>query len=835
MMNVNILAKNSMKASPPPFRPAVLLRIAVLCGGPSQERGISLNSARSLLDHLQSSYTEIVPFYVDCFGKFYKTSADRLYSNTPSDFDFKLAETASELSEAELVAELKRVDVVFPAIHGAFGEDGQLQELLERYGIPFVGSGAAACRRMFHKYRAMETLKENGFPTLPALLLQKGDDGRADKIAAFFAEHRLARAFVKPASGGSSIGVSSVASAAEAGEKADALFKGSDDDVVLEPFCEGQEFSVVVLQNGEGKPVALAPSGIRLSYENGGFFDFRRKYLPSVHTTWPCPADMAPEALQTVRFQAERVFTLFGMRDFVRLDGWLLGDGTVLFTDVNPISGMEQNSFLFQQAARVGMTHRDALAAVLRRFYPHALHVLAEREPEGVTERRLPVRVLTGGNTAERQVSLMSGTNVWLKLRRSTKYRPAPYFLDKTGDVWALPYDYALNHTTEEIYDNCVNADAIAAKTAPIAADVRRRLGLPDDYFRASLDAPRRTPFDDFLKETAEEGAFVFVALHGGDGENGVLQRRLDARSIPYNGSGPEASALCMDKFAAGEAVRLMHDPNVTTAPKAPFSPAKLKAALARDKEAFWARICAELGTSDLLVKPRADGCSAGVVRLANAEELRLYVDIALSGADEIPPGTFRRQSGVVEMSGDPTSEYLLEAFVTTDSVAIEKNRLVCREETGWIELTVGVLEQDGKYRALQPSVTVAERRILSLEEKFQGGTGVNLTPPPESLIPAEGQRRVMEGIEKTAKALGVHNYARIDAFFNAKTGQLLIIEANTLPGLTPSTVIYHQALAERPSLAPLGFLERIVDGARGRTERREEETETRRKEAAGT
>src|SRR5579864_5612114 len=103
------------------------LRMAVVCGGPSRERGISLNSARSVLDHLNGDGFEIVPIYVDQELQFYKLSAAQLYSNTPSDFDFKLHTAAVRLESEHLLQLLHSCDLVFPCIHGAYGEDGELQ------------------------------------------------------------------------------------------------------------------------------------------------------------------------------------------------------------------------------------------------------------------------------------------------------------------------------------------------------------------------------------------------------------------------------------------------------------------------------------------------------------------------------------------------------------------------------------------------------------------------------------------------------------------------------------------------------------------------------------
>jgi len=148
------------------------MKIALLTGGPSLERGISLNSARSVLDHLGSDEIEIIPIYFDNKKKAYKISRAQLYSNNPSDFDFKLAEDASLLSKESLIKTLKSTDIVFIAMHGPFGEDGEIQAFLEKNKIPFVGSSSLSCKKAFDKYNANKIINNNGFYVLPSALLK---------------------------------------------------------------------------------------------------------------------------------------------------------------------------------------------------------------------------------------------------------------------------------------------------------------------------------------------------------------------------------------------------------------------------------------------------------------------------------------------------------------------------------------------------------------------------------------------------------------------------------------------------------------------------------------
>ena len=155
------------------------LIVAVICGGPSLERGISLNSARSLMDHLGSENIEIKPFYVNKYLEFFSISKSQLYSNTPLDFDFKLLIKGEKLSEA--VEHLKGVDIVFPVIHGAFGEDGTIQKMLEENDIPFIGSSSESCKKMFNKSNASSLLHQNGFHTIHSMSISR-DNYYTDKI-----------------------------------------------------------------------------------------------------------------------------------------------------------------------------------------------------------------------------------------------------------------------------------------------------------------------------------------------------------------------------------------------------------------------------------------------------------------------------------------------------------------------------------------------------------------------------------------------------------------------------------------------------------------------------
>ena len=720
------------------------MHLAIMCGGPSKERGISLNSARSLMDHCQDF--DLTILYVDCQKRFYHLKERQLYSNTPSDFDFKLEDP---LSESALTTILETVDCVFPAIHGAFGEDGALQDFLETLKIPFVGSSSTACRKMFYKHQASLVLKENGFSFCPSVLID--GDTSLDTVVSFFKDN--SQGVIKPSAGGSSIGVSLVTTPREALEKAHDL---GDYPVLLEPFLTGKEFTVLVIENSLKQPVSLIPTEICI--EAGEIFDYRRKYLPTSNTKWLCPGNFSDEVIEKIRKKAEDLFIIFGAKDFARFDGWILEGGEILFTDFNPISGMEQNSFLFQQASRIGMTHRDILHYIVTKHVPKSA-------PK--SEQRLPV--LFGGVSAERQVSVMSGTNVWLKLRQH--FDAFPCFLDPENNVWELPYTYALNHTTEEIYENCLHAKTLSKRLEKWVPLICERLGIATHIPLV----PTKKKLDDFLKNYH----FIFNALHGGAGEDGTLQNLMDQKEVIYNGSGVEASKVCMDKFETSKRILALNDPYLTASHQLCISRFQLQ----NNAPSFEEWVSA-LEAHVLLIKPQSDGCSTGVFRLRSQDDLDFYI----RHLDDSRVVTDDQSANLSD-----TQDFVVEPFVQTDLIYSQGHDLCFEEKTGWIELTVGVLEKDGCYRAMPPSITVSSGAFLTLEEKFQGGTGINITPPP--FISEGGMTRLKESVEKSAKVLGIRQYARLDVFFHLKSHRTHLIEANTLPALTPSTVIYHQAL----------------------------------------
>ncbi|XP_050383499.1 uncharacterized protein LOC126800223 [Argentina anserina] len=873
-----------------------VLRVGVVCGGPSAERGISLNSARSVIDHIQGDDLHVSCYYIDSELNAFAISPAQVYSNTPADFDFKLESLAQGFKSWSDFADhlAVNVDIVFPVIHGQFGEDGGIQEVLERYNIPFVGTGSNECRQAFDKHNASLELSKHGFVTVPSCLVE-GSEADEPELSEWFVKNQLdpnsGKVVVKPARAGSSIGVTVAYGLADSLAKANAIItEGIDSKVLIEIFLEGgSEFTAIVLDVGYGTdshPVVLLPTEVELQFrgsvdvrEKDAIFNYRRKYLPTQQVAYHTPPRFPIEVIENIRDGASQLFKKLGLRDFARIDGWFLPNsihvpsspdimfgrtemGTILYTDINLISGMEQTSFLFQQASKVGFSHANILRSIINHAclrFPHLASCdgvsgdlpktvkspLLKDDWEGTQK----VFVLFGGDTSERQVSLMSGTNVWLNLQAFDDLEVLPCLLAPTNGyssgidaekdevdatsrtVWSLPYSLVLRHTTEEVLAACV--EAIEPNRAALTSQLRNRVinDLMEGFkkhswftgFDITDELPVKFSIEEWIKLAKEVKATVFIAVHGGIGEDGTLQSLLEAEGVPHTGPGVMASKICMDKVATSVALKHLSDLGVLTINKDLRRKDELLSAPIPN---VWHELTSKLQCETLCVKPARDGCSTGVARLCCDGDLSVYVKALEDCLLRIPPNSLSKEHGMIEMPSPPPELLIFEPFIDTDDIIVSSksinengHHLMWNGKSRWVEITVGVIGKQGLMHSLSPSITVKESGdILSLEEKFQGGTGINLTPPPSSIISHEALQKCKQHIEMIANTLELEGFSRIDAFVNVDSGEVLVIEVNTVPGMTPSTVLIHQALAEEPPMYPHQFFRTLLDLASERT-----------------
>lgn len=313
-------------------------RVAVLMGGPSSEHDVSLASGRQVVAAL-ASQGPVVSVSIGRDGRW--------------SFD---AEPSLSLGDA-LIRLSAVADVVFPALHGAFGEDGTLQGLLEAARLSYVGSGVAASALAMDKGRAKAIYRDEGLPTPRALRLAPGDPRVASVDWA-----SLYPCVVKPSASGSSCGVSFPESA-EGAEAAALEHLAEGREVVVEAVVKGRELTCGVLDFDEG-PRPLPVTEI-IPSDKFAFFDYAAKYTPGA-TREVTPAEIPDSLRDEIQALAVRAHRALGCRDMSRTD-FLLDEGRPTLLETNTIPGFTPTSLLPQAAAADGMSFAELVVHLVRR------------------------------------------------------------------------------------------------------------------------------------------------------------------------------------------------------------------------------------------------------------------------------------------------------------------------------------------------------------------------------------------------------------------------------------------------------------------------------------
>jgi D-alanine-D-alanine ligase len=307
-----------------------MTRVAVLKGGRSLERQVSLASGARVEDALERLGHEVAA--IDVGG--------------------------------DLVGRLRDCDpaVAFIAMHGRGGEDGTVQELLEVLEIPYTGSGVHACMRCFDKALTKHALRESGLPTPDWVSLSEigfQELGAADALSGI-AERLRFPLVVKPVSQGSSLGVKHAPSAAELpAALVAALSYGAR--VLLEHQIEGRELAVSLLAGRDGADVEVLP--IVEARPRGAEYDFAARYEIG-ETDFVCPAELDEAVAARVGEIALAAWRLMGARGFARVD-MILGEDGPTVLEVNPIPGLTETSLLPQAADAAGVSFDEVVERVL--------------------------------------------------------------------------------------------------------------------------------------------------------------------------------------------------------------------------------------------------------------------------------------------------------------------------------------------------------------------------------------------------------------------------------------------------------------------------------------
>jgi D-alanine-D-alanine ligase len=324
------------------------IRVGVVFGGRSAEHEVSLQSAKNVLEALDREKYEPVLIGIDREGRWHLDRQTRilfdsarplpnLTADSPQEVALVARGEKSRLMDITGNRDLGRLDVVFPVLHGPYGEDGSVQGLCRLANLPCVGAGILGSAVGMDKDVMKRLLRDAGIRTAKFLVLARG---RAVPEFATVTASLGAPVFVKPANLGSSVGIAK-AGTAEEYERAVAGAFQYDTKVLLEESISGREIECSVLGNQE--PIASVPGEI---VTGGGhdFYDYDAKYLDENGAVLRIPAALDAPITERVRTLAVRAFTVLCCEGMARVDMFLKGNAEVLVNEINTIPGFTRIS-----------------------------------------------------------------------------------------------------------------------------------------------------------------------------------------------------------------------------------------------------------------------------------------------------------------------------------------------------------------------------------------------------------------------------------------------------------------------------------------------------------
>ncbi len=251
---------------------------------------------------------------------------------------------------------LGEVDVVFPVLHGPWGEDGTIQGLLEMSGVRYVGAGVLASAVSMDKAYMKVVLADAGLPVMPSITVTaRGWDADEAEVRRRVDELGYPL-FVKPARGGSSIGISKVRDASQLAPALEEALR-HDPKVLVEISAEGaREVECGVLQALDGTPETSLPAEIRITGDHE-FYDFEAKYLPEEATSLDIPAHLPDELTQRLRDLSAQAFEAVGCEGLARVDFFVMPDGSLVVNEINTMPGFTPLSMYPQMWAATGVDY----------------------------------------------------------------------------------------------------------------------------------------------------------------------------------------------------------------------------------------------------------------------------------------------------------------------------------------------------------------------------------------------------------------------------------------------------------------------------------------------
>lgn len=330
------------------------MKIAVLLGGTSAERDVSLSTGIAIARALKENGHEVQA--IDCaYGTqrvdFLAADTGQIIRLMPSEIEKeKRALDRNIFSTVEHLLR-EKIEVVFNALHGGYGENGQLAALLDLAGIPYTGSGALASALGMNKHLSKVIFQANGVPTAPWEKFTRREGFNAAQLAA-----RELPLVVKPNEQGSTVGLSIVRQPEELQAALERAFQYGD-TILVEKYIPGKELTVSVL-GGQALPI------IEIIPESG-FYDYEAKYQ-SGKTRYVVPAELPEELAAKIRQAGQVAYRALGCRGYARVDFRLQDDGQFFCLEVNTLPGMTPTSLVPKAAKAVGIGFNELMERIIR-------------------------------------------------------------------------------------------------------------------------------------------------------------------------------------------------------------------------------------------------------------------------------------------------------------------------------------------------------------------------------------------------------------------------------------------------------------------------------------
>jgi len=347
-----------------------MIKVGILFGGKSAEHEISLLSAKNVYDAIDRTKFEPVLIGIDKTGRWLLTDAENFLINANDAASIKLNPNGktiavrpdnSSIVSAEDAGNIS-IDVVFPILHGPFGEDGTIQGLLKLANIPFVGSGVLGSAVGMDKDVMKRLLRDAGIP-IGRFMVVKSHETRPS-----FAEIEKALThdgnsgvpfFIKPANMGSSVGISKVHNEAELSSALKDAFL-FDTKIIIEENIPGREIECAVLGNEE--PYASIPGEIIPSHE---FYSYDAKYLDEKGATLVIPARLDEQTTKNIQNLAVKVFQILCCEGFSRVDFFLKEKGEIVVNEINTIPGFTRISMYPKMWETSGISYTDLITQLI--------------------------------------------------------------------------------------------------------------------------------------------------------------------------------------------------------------------------------------------------------------------------------------------------------------------------------------------------------------------------------------------------------------------------------------------------------------------------------------